>query len=457
VRRLFRLIVAVALGAAAVSAGVIVVPLVGRDIYRHVATTVADPIPPLSTVTETGSTVYAANGQVLAKIEPVQRRQPVKLTQIARILQKAVLDTEDHRFYQHGGIDFPSTVRALLSDSSGGDFQGGSTITQQLVKQVYLDSQRTLSRKIKEAVIANRLEKLYTKRQILNAYLNIVYLGSGSNGVEAASEAYWGVTARHLTLPEAALLAGLIQSPSGYDPITDPAAARARRTQVLGRMLHYRDITEAQYKSANAAPLPTSVTTAQQPLTGIDGYYVEEVEQQLESAGSPLGSTYAARREALLEGGLKIYTNLNPSDQAVAEAAVVDNTPAAATAQGIEENLVSVDPATGNVTAMISGQNFQTQQTVTATSPAFFAGSGFKIFTLLAGLEHGQSVYDSVDATAPCSVPFPENLGYTTGHDPGPAENDEGPGSGGVTTVTNATAQSFNCAFFRMAHRRRPG
>jgi membrane peptidoglycan carboxypeptidase len=452
VRRLLRLLIAIALGTAAVSTAILVVPLVGRDLYRHAATTVADPIPPLSTVTETGSTVYAANGAVLATLQPVQRRQPVKLDQISSILVKAVLDTEDHRFYQHGGIDFPSTVRAALSDSSGGNFQGGSTIAQQLVKQVYLNSERTLSRKIKEAVIANRLEKLYTKRQILNAYLNIVYLGSGSNGVQAAAEAYWGIPASQLTLPEAALLAGLIQSPSGYDPITDPAAARTRRSEVLARMLHYHDITRRQERRANATPLPTAVTTEQEPLTGIDGYYVEEVEQQLEGAGSPLGSTYAQRREALLEGGLKIYTNLNPSQQAVAETSVVDNTPADALSQGIEENLVSIDPSNGDVTAMISGQNFQTQQTVTATSPAFFAGSGFKIFTLLAGLEEGQSIYDSVDATAPCSVPFPDNLGYTTGHEPGPAENDEGPGSGGVTTITNATAQSYNCAFFRMGH-----
>jgi membrane peptidoglycan carboxypeptidase len=452
VRRLLRFVAAMVAGVALVAVATVTVPMMGRDIYRHAATTVAEPIPPLSTVTEEGSTVYAADGSVLAKLQPVQTRKPVKLWAISKILIKAVLDTEDRRFYQHGGIDFPSTIRAFLSDSSGGDFQGGSTITQQLVKQVYLTSARKLSRKVREAVIANRLEKLYTKRQILNAYLNIIYLGSGSYGVEAAAEAYWGVRARRVTLPEAALLAGLIQAPSGYDPIADPAAARTRRGQVLTRMLHYHDITRAQYRRANAAPLPTSVTTEQQPLKGLDAYYVAQVESVLLGPGSPLGSTPAQRSAALLGGGLQIYTNLSPTAQAQAEAAVLAETPPDATSQGIEENLVSIQPTTGAVTALIGGQNYQTQQKDPATSASFQAGSGFKIFTLLAALEHGESVNDEVDASAPCSVPFPQNLGYTEGHSPGPANNDEGDGAQGITTVLNATAQSLNCAYFRMAH-----
>ncbi|HLI02472.1 MAG TPA: transglycosylase domain-containing protein, partial [Acidimicrobiales bacterium] len=450
--RLLRLVVAIALGVAAVAGAGILVPLAYRDIYRHGSSTVANRIPPLRAVTKEGSTIYAANGAVLATLEPPETSKPVALSQINPILIRAVLDTEDHRFFQHGGVDFPSMMRAFLSDSSGGNFQGGSTITQQLVKQVYLTSERKVSRKLKEAVLANRLQKIYTKRQILNAYLNIIYLGSGAYGVEAAAEAYWGEPASRLTLPQAALLAGLIQAPSGYDPVTDPTAARIRRSQVLSRMLHYKDITRRQYRRANAAPLPTSVATRQQQLTGIDAYYVAEVERTLLARGSPLGSTPDQRDAALFGGGLKIYTNLQPTAQAQAEAAVAKDTPQNATAQGIEENLVSIDPSTGAVTALIGGQNYQKDQFDPATQGREQAGSGFKIFTLLAGLMHGQSIQDLVDATSPCSVPFPANLGYTQGHSPGPAHNDEGDGQQGVTTVLNATAQSLNCAYFRMAH-----
>ncbi len=452
-RRLLRLVIALALGSLAVVGVTMGIPLVGRAIYRHGATTVANRLPPLRSVTEEGSTVYAADGKtILAKLQPTQTSKPVRLSAIAPVLIHAVLDTEDHRFYQHGGIDFPSTIRALLHDSGGASLQGGSTITQQLVKQVYLNSERKLSRKLKEAVIANRLEKLYTKNQILNAYLNTIYLGSGANGVEAASEAYWGKHASRLTLPQAALLAGLIQAPSGYDPINYPTAARARRTQVLGRMLYYHNITKRQYRRANAAPLPTSVTTQQRPLTGIDAYYTQQVERVLLSPGSPLGKTQAQRSAKLFDGGLKIYTNLQPTAQAQAEAAVVKNTPANAISQGIEENLVSINPANGAVTALIGGQDFQKSQLDVATQGKRQAGSGFKIFTLLAGLEHGQSVLDKVDASSPCTVPFPGNLGYTPGHSPGPGTNDEGDGQQGVTTILNATAQSLNCAYFRMAH-----
>ncbi|HLH46865.1 MAG TPA: transglycosylase domain-containing protein [Acidimicrobiales bacterium] len=446
-RSLVRLVVAIAAGAVAIAAVAITVPLVVRGVYRHGSSTLADRLAPLTAVTDKGSTVYAANGQVLAVLHSSVTREPVALSAIPKILVHAVLDTEDERFYEHGGIDVPSMVRALLNDSQGGGLQGGSTITQQLVKQVYLTSQRTISRKIREAVIANRLQRRYSKNQILNAYLNTVYLGSGAYGVQAATETYWHEKVGKVTLPQAALLAGLIQNPSGYDPVANPAGARYRRGQVLSRMVHYHTITPAAAAKANAAPLPTKANVhPAKGLSGVDGYYVAQVERQLLAAGSPLGSSPSERYAALFNGGLKIYTNLDPTLQNDAETAVREITPA--NSSGYQEALVSIQPSTGEVEALIAGQNYAKEQFDVVTQGLRQPGSGFKIFTLLAALEHGDSIFDPVDGTSPCAIPFPGNDSLLT-H---PAHNDEGDGQSGVTTIQEATAQSLNCAYLRMAH-----
>ena len=412
-----RLVALVAFASLIVTGGLVTVPGIVRGIYRQGATSVAQTLTPLTSTFDEGSTVYASdNKTVLATLRASKTQLPVKLSAVAPILIKAVLDTEDQRFYEHGGIDMPSTIRALLNNSAGNNLQGGSTITQQLVKQVYLNSQRKLSRKIREAVIADRLEKLYTKDEILDAYLNTIYLGSGAYGVEAAAKAYWNEDASQLTLPQAALLAGLIQAPSGYDPITNPAAARARRAQVLARMVHYHTITQAQANAANAKSLPTSATITPQQLTGIDGYYVAEVVAQLLGAGSPLGSTPDQRSELLFNGGLKIYTNLNVTDQAQAESAVLAGTPP--NTQGLQEALVSINPANGNVMAMIAGQDYAKHPLDIVTQGREQPGSGFKIFTLLAALQAGDSIYDTVDGTAPVRHRFPRQ--HRLSQEPGP-------------------------------------
>jgi membrane peptidoglycan carboxypeptidase len=279
----------------------------GNGLLHHTATADAVPLPPLgSQVALGGSTVYAADGTtVLAVLHASQDRKPVALAKVSKTLIKAVLDTEDHRFYLHGGFDIPSTIRALAADSSGsGGVQGGSTIAQQLVKQTYLSSTRKISRKIKEAVLADRLERKYTKDQILQAYLNTIYLGNGAYGVEAAANVYFGEHASQLNVPQSALLAGLIQNPSGYDPILNPADARTRRGQVLSRMLHYGDITAAQSAAAGRTPLPTAIVQPSVSGDQISDYYVQQVQTTLLGAGSPLGGTYDQRYQALFEGGL---------------------------------------------------------------------------------------------------------------------------------------------------------
>jgi penicillin-binding protein 1A len=449
VTKLLRLVALIAAGALLLTGTVVALSSMGDHLFHAAASAQEALLPPLGSTTLEGSTVYAADGQtVLAVLQASEYRKPVAVSSVSKTAITAVLDTEDHRFYLHGGFDIPSTVRALAADSSGSGIQGGSTIAQQLVKQLYLTSERKLSRKIKEAVIADRLERQYTKNQILQAYLNTIYLGNGAYGIEAAANVYFGEHASQLNLAQSALLAGLIQNPSGYDPIANPIGARDRRAEVLARMVHYGDITEAEATAANAVALPTAVIAPAVSGDGITDYYVQEVVTQLLGTGSPLGSTYQERYDSLFEGGLKIYTNLDPRLQALAEQTIAKDTPA--NSRGFQEAMVSIDPTTGKVRAMVGGSGFSNaagSHFNIITQGNRQPGSGFKIFTLLAALEKGYSIDDTLDGQSPCAVKFPGDDDLVS-H---PINNDEGKG-GGVLTLLNATAQSTNCAYVRLAH-----
>ena len=255
---------------------------------------------------------------------------------------------------------------------------------------------------------------------------------------------YFNEHASQLTLPQAALLAGLIQNPSGYDPILNPAGARSRRSEVLSRMLHYGDATAGQAAAANATPLPNPP-----PPTvfgdDITDYYVQEVQTELLGSSSPLGGTYDQRWQALFEGGLKIYTNLETNLQAKAEQDIAADTPA--NNGDFHEAMVTIDPTNGNVLAMVGGSGFKNSNFDIITQGTRQPGSGFKLFTLLAALKQGYSVYDTVDSESPCAINFPGDDSLLTS----PINNDSGPGGGPVTLV-NATAQSINCAYIRLAH-----
>ena len=452
-RRLLRLL-AITAGVAILFSGTIVAltALTGNALH-HVASAEELALPPINSKLQEPSTVYADDGKtVLATLSGPQFRQPVGLAKVSKVMVSAVLDTEDHGFYVHGGFDIPSMVRAFLSDAQGQGIQGGSTIPQQLVKQLYLTSERTIGRKVREAVLADRLEQKYSKDQILQAYLNTIYLGSGAYGVQAAAETDFGQPAANLNLAQAALLAGMIQNPNGYDPILQPADARQRRSQVLQRMVVYGDITAAQAAAADQTPLPTRIVpTASETIVEHDpvaGYYVNQVKDFLLDSSNALGTTYDERYAALFEGGLKIVTNLDPTMQAVAEQAVANDTPN--NSSGFEEGLVSIDPNTGGVRALVGGTGATgagAQQFDVMTQGQRQPGSGFKLFTLLTALEQGYSVFDTVDGQGPCAILFPGNQDLAKT----PIKNDEGPG-GGTMGLVQATAQSINCAYIRVAH-----
>lgn len=445
-KRLLRLIAITACASVVLSGAVLAFTVLASSALHHSASAQELPLPPISSKLQEGSVVYASDGKtVLAVLSGPQYRRPVRLDQVSGIMIKAVLDTEDHGFYVHGGFDIRSMVRALVHDTSGAGLQGGSTIPQQLVKQLYLTPARNLSRKIKEAVLADRLEQKYSKNQILQAYLNTIYLGNGAYGVEAAARTYFQEPASRLNLPQAALLAGMIQDPNGYDPILQPAAARQRRSEVLGRMVVYHDITPAKEAAANATPLPSATPPPVTQNDSVSNYYVQQVRNQLLAPGSPLGSTYAERYAALFEGGLKIYTNLDPAMQAAAEQAVTTDTPQ--NSGGFEEGLVSIDPSNGAVRALVGGTGTVNSQFDIMTQGQRQPGSGFKLFTLLAALEQGYSPYDTVDSQSPCAIKFPGDNALVTK----PINNDTGAG-GGIITINDATANSVNCAYIRLAH-----
>jgi penicillin-binding protein 1A len=240
-----------------------------------------------------------------------ERRVMLKEGEIPVVMQQALLASEDSNFFRHGGIDAFGIVRAAANDIRRGRIvQGASTVTMQLARMVFLSRERTWRRKVEEALMAVELEKSYSKQQILTLYLNLVNLGHGNYGVEAASRYYFGKPARELTLPEAATLAGIIPAPSRYSPYRQPAVVLSQRNRVLRRMLEERFVDQAQYERAVALPL---LVAPQAPEQAVAPYFAEDIRKYLETTYGP---------STLYEGGLRVQTTLDPQMQQAAERAV---------------------------------------------------------------------------------------------------------------------------------------
>ena len=323
--------------------------------------------------------IYAADGKtILSVLRGSEARVLVDWDEIAPAMKLAIVDIEDRRFYEHRGVDLRGIARAALADiQHKAAVQGGSTITQQFVKNALVHDQRTIARKVREAALAWQLERSWNKRRILTAYLNTIYFGNGAYGVQVAARTYFHHGASKLTLPEAALLAGIPADPSRYDPVTDPEAARARRTDVLRAMVREQHITWAQFRKADAAPLPNPNDVRLPGTQGPAPYFVNYVKGQLVDAG------YGSR---LYGGGLRVRTTLDLDVQQAARDAISKwltkpNSPSAA--------LVAIDPRDGRVLAMIGGDNFRESQFNLAVQGQRQAGSAFKPFVLASALERG--------------------------------------------------------------------
>jgi penicillin-binding protein 1A len=392
------------------------------------------------------TTVYDAAGTQIGKLG-IQDREPAELGEVPQMLLNAVVATEDKTFWKNPGIDVSGVSRAFVENLTKGKIsQGGSTITQQLVKNRILGNKRDLQRKAKELVLAYRLNEKYSKREILKQYLNTVYFGQGSYGVKATARRFFltpdpsapfgvrGKQLSELTVGEAALMAGLIRNPEGDNPFIYPDRAFKRRAEVLKGMVKQHYITQAQGDQANREPLPTvKPTTDIRPTNA----WTERAQEVL--LNDPrLGATAQERRDKLLEGGLKVYTTEDPNLQQLADNAVANGLSGAK--PGFGAALVAMDPKTGYVKAMAENRPYSESKFNLAVDGAGRqVGSSFKVTTLATILANGYSRNDQVDGNQPCSV---KGFGGST-------QNAEG--GGGTVTVDQATAESVNCAYVRLS------
>ncbi len=315
--------------------------------------------------------------------------RPVRLADVPSVVRTAILATEDERFYEHGGLDPRGMLRALWTNVRRGRVvEGGSTITQQLVKSRLLTPERTYSRKLNEALLSTALEWRYSKDQILEAYLNEIYLGqsggSAVRGIGAAARAYFGKEVHQLTLSEAALLAGMIRAPNSYSPATNPDRARDRRDVVLARLRDLGKISEADYRRAKREPVKARTT----PGSGLMApYFVDYVRAELERNSDV---------DLADQHGLRVYTTLDPVLQRIAEAAVVKGIDRLETTRprlrraGAEERLqaalIVLDTSTGQVRALVGGRDYRLSQFNRAVLARRQPGSAFKPFIYLAAL-----------------------------------------------------------------------
>src|SRR5213596_1392567 len=300
-----------------------------------------------------GTKVYDDNDELLTDLH-VERRIFVPLAQIPQVLRDAIIATEDRRFYSHWGVDPIGVARAVVQNYRRGRIvEGGSTITQQLAKVLFLTTDKSLERKLKEAVLALELERRYSKDRILEMYLNQIYFGQGAYGVEAAARTYFGKSVAELTVRESALIAGLPRAPSNYSPFERAEAAKRRREVVLRRMVDFGALKDEEAKRLAKTELGL-IPPERRRTTG--QYFVDYVQQTLEAKYGP---------DLVLKGGLNVYTTLNPTMQLAAEQSLREELKAlqgrstqAKPGECPEGAVVTVEPQTGYVKTMVGGSDF---------------------------------------------------------------------------------------------------
>ncbi|MFB4316333.1 transglycosylase domain-containing protein [Actinomadura sp. 21ATH] len=405
--------------------------------------------------------MYDVNGKEIARFFD-KYRESVRLDQVNQIMKQAIVDIEDSRFYQHGALDLKGTIRALASNANSEQTQGGSTLTQQYVKNLLVDNAKTdeeyadataptVGRKLRELRYALDLEQRMTKDQILEGYLNIAYFGGGAYGVQAASKRYFSKPASALTLGQAALLAGITQNPTAYDPTLHPDAARKRRDVVLYRMVQLGHATKAQADAAAAKPIELNET---KPVGGCETskapYFCEYAKYDALQAlsGGKYWQLKPKQRQDIVNklnrGGYTIRTTLDMKAQNAVDKALRSAVPPAGNRVGAE---AMVEPGTGNVRAIGLSKRFGAGKgRTTINLPAnvahgggtgVSAGSTFKIFTLLAALDEGIPVNTSFNSPETMTIGGFQPCKYT-GMFGGKKYDGEMLGGGGGWTVSNA-------------------
>lgn len=381
------------------------------------------------------SFLFASDGSLLGVIPSKRNRQPLQLDKISPWLPKATIAIEDRRFWLHGALDYQAIVRAMVKNAQAGRVvQGGSTLTQELVRNLYIGSnERTLDRKVKEACLAEKLAGVMTKKQILAAYVNEVYYGRRAFGAQAGAQTFFSTSAKKLTLAQSALLAGLPQAPSSYDPVRNPDRALTRRNEVLRAMLTTGAITQRQYASAVAEPLGLRVGElyADQRHPNFFGWATTE-----------LIDKFGVRR--VEAGGLRVRTTIDPQFQAWARTAIRSvlrekRDPAAA--------LVAIDPRTRAVKAMVSYiPDGRVWKFNLATQAGRQAGSAFKPFTLTTAIEQGISPYTSFPGPPKITIEDPQCATDGKLWDPSNYADE----AAGTMNLLDATANSVNTIYAQL-------
>jgi membrane peptidoglycan carboxypeptidase len=444
---------------------------------RDTAETFIDlPVPTLAAL-PTRSEILTSDGSLIAYYYPGDiDRLPVSYNEIAPPMRQAIVAIEDYRYYQHGALDVQGTLRAIVADLAGGQVQGGSTLAQQYVKNALLltavdaAEQRAavapdLARKIRELRIAAGVEHRLSPDQLVAAYLNAVYFDNGAYGVQVAAERYFGTTAAGLSLDQSALLAGLVQNPLGYDPLTRPSASLHRRNVVLTRMaqLHYISARAAATAERaplglrfSAPPLPQGCTSAAPVTAWFCDYTVAELRTN---------PAYAAAWQTLnTVGGLRVYTTMDSRDEAAAEHAVSFMVPPPPSSYNPGQNAaaeVLIQPGTGHVLAIAVDRSYGTQpgqdsidyaaDTAQDGGAGVQTGSSSKLFTLITALKQGIPFGFRLSVTSPADVgPYQNCHGQSAGTFA--VANDEGAGHGTYTLYTGTT-DSINVFFAELEQR----
>lgn len=403
----------------------VVPPIAGIAIFVFLLFRTEVPTPNELATSEATVVYYADGVNEIGRLGESTRRS-VSLSQIPIDVQMAVLAAEDRDFYNHGGISPVGIARAALNNVTGGSTQGGSTITQQYAKIAFLTQDRTWDRKIREALLAFKLETIISKEQILEDYLNTIYFGRNANGIEAAAIAYFGQPVNELNFEQAALLAAVIKSPSALSAEENIETLKERWAYVINSMLVMGSITPEQ---AETSEFPEVIEFRQKDrLSGQVGFLLTAVEQQLLTQGFD--------QDEIQRGGLKVFSSFNRKAQRAAQRAVRDNGPTTGT-EGLRIGLAAVRPGTGEVVAMYGGKNFIDDQINNATRQFAQAGSTFKPFALAAGLEQDTQLNSLWSGDSPTTI-----NGFTF--------NNYGNNSYGTVSLLEATELSINSAYVEL-------
>lgn len=383
------------------------------------------------------SEVYALDGRLITELHAEENRKIISFNEMSPYIKDAIVAIEDKRFREHEGVDYIRIIGAFIADLKAGKWiQGASTITQQYVKNIYFSPEKTFRRKINEALIAIQLERNYTKDKILEMYLNTINFGSGTYGIEKASEIYFGINANELDLPQSALLAGLVRAPEIYSPFNDMEKAKLRRDLVLQLMYEQELIETSQYLNALAAPITLKEKSTAGPdqfSSSIAPYFVDYVKQNLYNQKFTDYDVF--------KGGLRIYTTLDINLQEKAENAVKKVFPEDI---GPSYSLISIDPDNGYIYALIGGKDYSASKFNIATQGKRQPGSVFKVPVLIEAIRQNFSPKNTFNPNGPITIKMEEGPDWPVVNYGG-----QNPGSDEMS-VTDGTIYSVNVVYAQL-------